>query len=94
MPDPLNALIAGDHPINEWWIFEAKPELVKTMSMQPPRGEGRIRLVKMGGDEQIDQQPCGGTHVRTTGEIGTIRLGKVEKKGRINRWLNVFLIEG
>lgn len=96
--DALNALIAADHPISEEWIseaeLEAKPELVKTMSVQPPRGAGRIRLVKIGGDEQIDLQPCGGTHVRSTGEIGAIRLGKVEKKGRINRRLNVFLVEG
>ncbi len=95
--DALNALIAADHPISEQWITEAeldaKPELVKTMSVQPPRGAGRIRLVRIGGDEQIDLQPCGGTHVRTTGEIGAIRLGKIEKKGRINRRLNVFLVD-
>ena len=93
--DALNALIAADHPVTETWISEAeldaKPELVKTMSVQPPRGAGRIRLVRIGGDEQVDLQPCGGTHVRSTGEIGPIRLGKMEKKGRINRRLNVFL---
>ena len=95
--DALNALIAADHPVTETWISEAeldaKPELVKTMSVQPPRGAGRIRLVRIGGDEQVDLQPCGGTHVRSTGEIGPIRLGKMEKKGRVNRRLNLFLDE-
>ena len=93
--DALNALITADHPVSEQWISEAEldanPGLVKTMSVQPPRGAGRIRLVRIGGKNQIDLQPCGGTHVRTTGEIGPIRLGKMEKKGRINRRLNVFL---
>lgn len=93
--DALNALIAADHRVTEQWITEAEldaaPELVKTMSVQPPRGAGHIRLVRIGGDEQIDLQPCGGTHVRTTGEIGAIRFGKMEKKGRMNRRLNVFL---
>jgi len=95
--DALNDLIAADLPVTEQWISEAeldaKPELVKTMSVQPPRGAGRIRLVRIGGDEQTDLQPCGGTHVRSTGEIGPLRLGKVEKKGRINRRLNVFLAD-
>ncbi|NOR62140.1 MAG: alanyl-tRNA editing protein [Rhodobacteraceae bacterium] len=95
--DTLNALIAADHPVSEQWISEAeldaKPELVKTMSVQPPRGAGRIRLVRIGGEAQVDLQPCGGTHVRRTGEIGKIRLGKMEKKGRLNRRLHVFLAE-
>jgi len=96
--DALNALIAADHAVSEQWISEAeldaKPELVKTMSVQPPRGAGRIRLVRIGAGEQIDLQPCGGTHVRSTGEIGPIWLGKMEKKGRMNRRLNVFLADG
>jgi misacylated tRNA(Ala) deacylase len=95
--DALNALITADHPVSEQWISEAeldvKPELVKTMSVQPPRGAVRIRLVRIGGEAQVDLQPCGGTHVRRTGEIGKIRLGKMEKKGRLNRRLNVFLVE-
>ncbi len=95
--DALNALIMADHPVSETWISEAeldaKPELVKTMSVQPPRGAGRIRLVGIGVEPQVDLQPCGGTHVRRTGEIGKIRLGKMEKKGRLNRRLNVFLAE-
>lgn len=86
----LNALIARDLEVTEDWITEAEldanPGLVKTMSVQPPRGAGRIRLIRIGaGDEQIDLQPCGGTHVARTGEIGHVRLGKVEKKGARNR---------
>ncbi len=86
----LNRLIACDFPVTEEWITEAEldanPGLVKTMSVQPPRGRGRIRLVRIGaGDTTADLQPCGGTHVAGTVEIGTVRLGKIEKKGRQNR---------
>lgn len=86
----LQALIDQDLPVTEDWItdaeLDANPGLVKTMSVQPPRGSGKIRLVRIGqGDAQVDLQPCGGTHVERTGEIGKIRLGKVEKKGRQNR---------
>lgn len=86
----LQELIDQDLPVTEDWITEAEldanPGLVKTMSVQPPRGSGKIRLVRIGqGDAQVDLQPCGGTHVARTGEIGKIRLGKVEKKGRQNR---------
>ncbi|MGR3712575.1 MAG: alanyl-tRNA editing protein [Shimia sp.] len=86
----LNALIAQDLEVSETWIteaeLEASPGLVKTMSVQPPKGAGHIRLVRIGeGDGQVDLQPCGGTHVARTGEIGRVRLGKIEKKGRQNR---------
>ena len=86
----LNALIARDFEVTESWItdaeLDANPGLVKTMSVSPPRGAGRIRLVRIGqGAEQVDLQPCGGTHVRRTGEIGRVRLGKIEKKGKQNR---------
>ena len=86
----LNDLIARDLPVTEGWITEAEldanPGLVKTMSVQPPRGAGRIRLIRIGeGTAQVDLQPCGGTHVARTSEIGTVRLGKIEKKGRRNR---------
>ena len=86
----LNDLIARDLPVSETWITEAEldanPGLVKTLSVQPPRGAGRIRLIRIGeGTAQVDLQPCGGTHVARTGEIGKVRLGKVEKKGARNR---------
>ena len=90
LTEALNALIARDLEVSESWItvaeLDAAPGLVKTMSVQPPRGSGKIRLVRIGqGDTQIDLQPCGGTHVARTGEIGPVRLGKVEKKGAKNR---------
>lgn len=93
----LNALIARDLPVTEDWITEAEldanPGLVKTLSVQPPRGSGTIRLVRIGqGAETVDLQPCGGTHVRRTGEIGTVALGKVEKKGRQNRRVPLVLL--
>ncbi len=68
------------------------PVLVKTMAVQPPKGVGDIRLVCIGNKEDnIDLQPCGGTHVARTGEIGALRLGKIEKKGRMNRRIYVHL---
>ena len=90
LADELKALVARDLEVTEDWITEsdldANPGLVKTMSVQPPRGAGRIRLVRIGiGDEQVDLQPCGGTHVARTCEVGRIRLGKIEKKGARNR---------
>jgi len=90
LAEALNALIDRDLPISETWIsdaeLEANPGLVKTMSVMPPMGQGRVRLVRIGaGDDQVDLQPCGGTHVARTSEIGRIRLGKVEKKGKQNR---------
>ncbi len=87
----INDLIARDLPVTESWItdaeLDANPGLVKTMSVKPPRGSGRIRLIRIGeeGVTQVDLQPCGGTHVARTGEISAVRLGKVEKKGRQNR---------
>lgn len=86
----LNRLIACKFAVSEEWITEAaldaQPDLVKTMSVQPPRGQGQIRLVRIGvGENTADLQPCGGTHVSNTSEIGTVRLGKIEKKGRQNR---------
>lgn len=88
--DALNALIARDLPISEDWItdaeLDANPGLVKTMSVRPPTGQGRVRLVRIGqGADQVDLQPCGGTHVKSTAEIGLIRIGKIEKKGKQNR---------
>ena len=86
----LNALIARDAPIRDRWITEAEldanPGLVKTLSVQPPRGAGRIRLVEIEG---LDLQPCGGTHVRRTGEIGPMVVTAIEKKGKINRRVRI-----
>ncbi|MEM6375912.1 MAG: alanyl-tRNA editing protein [Pseudomonadota bacterium] len=87
----LNALIWRDLPVSASWISDAElraaPDLVKTMSVSPPMGEGQVRLIRIGeaGSDPVDLQPCGGTHVRSTGEIGAIRIGKIEKKGRQNR---------
>ena len=86
----LNRLIACNMTVVSEWITEAEldaqPALVKTMSVQPPRGAGQIRLIRIGvGEETADLQPCGGTHVANTSEIGSVRLGKIEKKGRQNR---------
>ena len=90
LEEELNALVARDLAVTDEWITEveldANPGLVKTMSVQPPRGSGRIRLVRIGvGAETADLQPCGGTHVANTSEIGRVRIGKIEKKGRQNR---------
>jgi misacylated tRNA(Ala) deacylase len=92
----LNALVTRDLPVSETWIEEtdldARPGLVKTLSVQPPRGAGRIRLVRIGPeDAPVDLQPCGGTHVARTGEIGKLALGKIEKKGRQNRRVTIAL---
>lgn len=92
----LNALVARDLPVAEDWItdaeLEANPGLVKTMSVKPPVGQGRVRLVRIGtGRDQIDLQPCGGTHVARTGEIGPLRIARIEKKGRQNRRVSIEL---
>jgi misacylated tRNA(Ala) deacylase len=84
--EQLQALVEGNHAISCQWItdaeLEAQPELVRTMSVQPPKGAGLVRLLRIDG---IDLQPCGGTHLKSTAEVGNIRLGKVEKKGKHNR---------
>ena len=86
----LNAFIAADHPVRDEWVDEAaldaNPGLVRTLSVKPPRGAGRIRLVRIGaGEPPVDLQPCGGTHVASTAEIGPVRVVKIESKGRQNR---------
>jgi misacylated tRNA(Ala) deacylase len=92
----LQAFVEMDVVVSEQWIdqvtLDANPELVKTLTVKPPRGSGRVRLVWIGsGEDQIDVQPCGGTHVARTGEIGALRLGKIEKKGRMNRRIYLHL---
>jgi len=91
----LSALIAADHAVSADWItdaqLQARPEMVKTMSVKPPMGQGRVRLIRIGGAEPVDLQPCGGTHVRRTAEIGPVRLGKIEKKGKQNRRVSILI---
>jgi misacylated tRNA(Ala) deacylase len=88
----LAALIAADHPVTTEWVDESvldtNPGLVRTLSVQPPRGTGRLRLVRIG---TVDLQPCGGTHVAHTGEIGPIKVAKIENKGRQNRRITLTL---
>ena len=86
----LNALIEADYPVRIEWVDEtvldSNPDLVRTMSVTPPRGSGRLRLMRVGDDRTlIDLQPCGGTHVARTGEIGRITVAKIENKGKQNR---------
>ncbi|RYE08818.1 MAG: alanyl-tRNA editing protein [Hyphomicrobiales bacterium] len=82
----LNAMAAGNHAVSEEWITDdemaANPGLIKTMKVKPPIGQGRVRLIRIG---DVDLQPCGGTHVANTSEIGPLKLGKIEKKGAQNR---------
>lgn len=88
----LRELVQADHSVTCSWITEeeldAQPELVRTMSVQPPKGAGKVRLLQI---ENIDLQPCGGTHLRSTAEVGAVRVSKVEKKGRHNRRVNIVL---
>jgi misacylated tRNA(Ala) deacylase len=89
----LNALIAADHPVSDRWItdaeLEANPQLVRTMAVKPPTGTGKVRLVVIGEGGSVDLQPCGGTHVRSTGEIGKVVVTRIEKKGKLNRRIRV-----
>ncbi|MEH6631980.1 MAG: alanyl-tRNA editing protein [Halopseudomonas aestusnigri] len=91
LEEKLNQLIEEDHAISMNWITDEEldnnPSMVRTMSVKPPRSSGKIRLVKIGDD--VDLQPCGGTHVKSTGEIGKIKIGKVENKGKQNRRINL-----
>ena len=85
----LMELVRADHPVFTRWITDdelaANPSLVKSKNVRPPAGTGRIRLVGIGEGGTIDSQPCGGTHVASTAEVGEIHIGKIEKKGRENR---------
>lgn len=95
----LNALIAADHAATPRWISDdelaAQPQLVRTMSVKPPTGQGRVRLLEIGAGAgpsgPVDLQPCGGTHVRATGEIGPVTVEKIENKGKRNRRVIVAL---
>jgi misacylated tRNA(Ala) deacylase len=85
----LAELIAADHPVGHRWIDDAEllasPDLVKTMAVKPPTGQGSVRLIRIGADIKVDLQACGGTHVVRTGEIGAVAVRKIESKGRLNR---------
>ncbi len=87
--EAMMRLVEANHPIFTRWISEAdlaaNPGLVKSKNVRPPAGMGRIRLVCIGEDGATDSQPCGGTHVSETQEVGDIHIGKIEKKGRENR---------
>ena len=90
----MNDLIFRSLNVTETWITQAEleqnPTLVKTLAVQPPKGAGKIRLVRIGdGEDQVDLQPCGGTHVKNTVEIGKVRVSKIEKKGRQNRRVHI-----
>ena len=107
LPDPpgkdaiearLAELVAADHQVAAEWVDEAvldtNPGLVRTLSVKPPRGTGRLRLVRIGGEQPVDLQPCGGTHVARTSEIGALRVLKIENKGRQNRRIQIVLGDG
>lgn len=90
LTETLNKLVDADHVVSDSWIsddeLDANPGLVKTLTVEPPRGTGKVRLVRIGSEShQIDLQPCGGTHVARTSEIGRLRIGKIAKKGARNR---------
>ncbi len=90
----LNDITTADHPMTMQWIsdaeMEAQPELIRTMSVKPPMGHGKVRLVNFEG---VDLQPCGGTHVANSNEIGAVRVKKIEKKGKQNRRIIIELVE-
>jgi misacylated tRNA(Ala) deacylase len=90
----LNALAARNLAVTLEWITDeemaANPNLIKTMNVKPPMGQGRVRLIRIG---DVDLQPCGGTHVRNTSEIGPLALGKIEKKGKQNRRVSLLFAE-
>jgi misacylated tRNA(Ala) deacylase len=90
----LNHMVSGNHVVTQEWITDAEmaanPDLIKTMNVKPPMGQGRVRLIRIG---DVDLQPCGGTHVRNTSEIGKLALGKIEKKGKQNRRVSLLFAE-
>jgi misacylated tRNA(Ala) deacylase len=89
----VNEMIASGAAVSDRWIsdaeLEANPGLVKTMSVKPPMGTGRVRLIEIAG---LDLQPCGGTHVRNVAEIGPVRVTQIEKKGKQNRRVRIALV--
>ena len=94
--EQVAALVGAALPVTVGAILDAEldanPALVKSMSVQPPRGSGQVRTIRIGADNLIDLQPCGGTHVARTAEIGRVELGKIEKKGKQNRRVSLHLL--
>ncbi|HWA46933.1 MAG TPA: alanyl-tRNA editing protein, partial [Dongiaceae bacterium] len=94
--EEINRLVSEDHEVKTRWITDeemaAQPELVRTMSVKPPTGTGKVRLLNI---VDVDLQPCGGTHVARTGEIGAVEVTKIENKGKMNRRVNLsFVVTG
>ncbi len=92
----INRLVSEDHEVQQRWITDAElaaqPELVRTMSVKPPSGSGKVRLLNI---VDVDLQPCGGTHVARTGEVGAVEVTKIENKGKMNRRVNLaFVVTG
>ena len=97
--EAISGLAAAGHVVAARWISDdelaTRPELVRTMSVKPPTGSGHVRLLQVGADEAVvDLQPCGGTHVANTAEIGRVQVSKIENKGKQNRRVNIVLDEG
>ena len=92
LQEKINTLMEENHEITYEYIdskiLESQPELVRTMSVKPPQINGKLRFIKIGN---VDFQPCGGTHVRSTREIGKVTIGKIENKGRMNRRVNILI---
>ncbi len=92
LEDRINILVNENHLVTseiiDSKILDEKPELIRTMSVKPPQIDGKIRLIRIGN---VDLQPCGGTHVKSTIEIGKIQIGKIENKGKMNRRVNLLL---
>ena len=91
-------MVQANHPVAQSYITEAElaanPDMVRTMAVAPPSHNGQIRLVTIGDPASpVDQQPCGGTHLASTGEIGEVIVGKIENKGRQNRRINLKLAD-
>lgn len=95
LTEALQAVSDADHPLQITWISDdelaSNPDLVRTMSVKPPSGHGKVRMIRIG--DAVDFQPCGGTHLKSTGEIGQIVVGKIENKGKQNRRINIALVD-
>ena len=86
-------IVDADYPLTISWIsdeeLESNPDLIRTMSVKPPTGAGKVRMIRVGNT--VDFQPCGGTHLKSTGEIGPITVDKIENKGKQNRRIKIAL---